>query len=177
MKLFVGLGNPGVAYEKTRHNAGFLCVDAIAKHNDISFEKNKYLHALVAQSSELVLMKPETFMNDSGRAVSALVREYPEDYKSLTVIHDDLDIPLGSYKIQFGIGPKEHNGITSIEESLKTNQFCRVRIGVDNRDPLARIPGEAYVLQEFSPDELKVLNETIEKVQVELFKTSDVTSK
>lgn len=153
MKLIVGLGNPGDKYQNNRHNVGHVVVDHLNR---------------IGLPEKIVAKKTETFMNDSGAAVSKLKNFYKISSSDLYVVHDDLDIPLGQYKIQLGVGPKMHNGIISIEETLGDLGFWRVRVGVDNRDPQNRVPGEAYVLQDFTEEEKKVLEETIRKVSVEL---------
>ncbi len=152
MKLVVGLGNPGKKYAKTRHNVGFMVVDALA----------------LRPSDDVVLVKPETFMNRSGEAVKKLVASGKWQMDDLYVIHDDLDIPLGKYKIQKGRGPKEHKGILSVERELKSKDFWRVRVGVDNREPDNRIEGETYSLQNFSDEERQVLGQVISKVVQDL---------
>lgn len=167
MKLIVGLGNPGKEYQQTRHNVGFLFVDELATKLKIEFEKNKYVDSEVAANSDFILAKPHTFMNNSGQAVKSLITYYDLPIANLIVIHDDLDIPLGQYKIQHAVGPKMHNGIISIENEVKSNQFTRIRIGVDNRDPENRIPGDVYVLQKFTDDEMKILKGVIENIVVE----------
>lgn len=153
MKLIIGLGNPGEKYRNNRHNAGFMLVE--------------YLERLGVPEG-IVAKKTDTFMNDSGQAVSKLKNFYKIPLNDLYIIHDDLDLPLGQYKIQLGVGPKVHNGLISIEGVLGDINFWRVRVGVDNRDPQNRVPGEAYVLQDFTEEEKKVLKETIKKVCVEL---------
>lgn len=168
MKLFVGLGNPGDKYTKTRHNVGFLYLDfysaEIAKQNKLpppSFIADSYLQAHVTRirtkNEDYIFIKPQTFMNKSGVSVRLAVKKYfPTDHHllatELIVAHDDLDIPFGKCKVQLQ-GPKLHNGIDSIENHLHINNFLRIRIGVDNRTPENRIPGEAYVLQSFSEAE------------------------
>src|SRR6185369_4075580 len=117
MRLFVGLGNPGKKYEKTRHNVGWLVLDSLQIPNT-KFEVQKQFNAEVLKIGETILAKPQTFMNDSGVAVSAIVNFYKIEPDNIYVIHDDLDIKLGEYKIQKGKGPKQHNGILSIEEKL-----------------------------------------------------------
>jgi PTH1 family peptidyl-tRNA hydrolase len=156
MKLIVSIGNPGVAYANTRHNAGFLVVEAL---------QNSKL------PKDVVLRKSDVFMNESGTFVKKLVNNYKLDLNSLYVIHDDLDIKLGEYKIQFGRGPKDHNGLKSIDEELGTDQYWHVRIGVDNR-PLDNKPmGEEYVLQNFSDEEKEVINKTTKEVANNILKT------
>ncbi len=153
MKLIIGLGNPGEKYKDNRHNVGYLALDTL--------QKNKL-------PKDAVLRKSNVFMNDSGDFVNKLVGQYKLEPSNLYIIHDDLDIPLGSYKIQLGTGPKVHNGINSIEEVLGTKEFYRVRVGVDNRDPNNREIGEEYVLQDFTDEERKILDEVIEKVCKEI---------
>ncbi|MEK7182841.1 MAG: aminoacyl-tRNA hydrolase, partial [Patescibacteria group bacterium] len=124
MKLIVGLGNPGKQYENTRHNVGYMVIDKI---------KNQKL-----KIKNMMLVKTNVFMNNSGEAIKKLTTDYRLQTTDLYVVHDDLDIPLGQFKIQYGRGPKDHKGIQSIEETLGTNEFWRVRVGVDNRDPSDR---------------------------------------
>ena len=96
-------------------------------------------------------------MNQSGQAISKVLDFYKVGFDNLTVVHDDLDIRLGEFKIQKGKGPKVHNGVSSVEEAIGTSDFVRVRIGVDNRPLENRMPGKNYVLQDFSPEELEVI--------------------
>ena len=176
MKMLIGLGNPGEKYQNTRHNVGFMMVDFIVSQikNKISKIKNKkyiaklkfdkYLQAEVAQieihNERVILVRPQTFMNQSGRVVKSVVDKFQIDIgHELYIIHDDLDIRLGEYKIQKGKGPKLHNGIASIEKELSVSDFWRVRIGIDNRHKETRIPGETYVLQDFFREEKERLNE------------------
>jgi PTH1 family peptidyl-tRNA hydrolase len=107
-------------------------------------------------------------MNESGIFVKKLVEQYKLDLSDLWVIHDDLDIPLGSYKIQKGKGPKIHKGLMSIDKELGTDEYWHVRIGVDNRPLESRIPGEEYVLEDFRPEEIEIIQNVIEKMAGEL---------
>lgn len=169
MKLIVGLGNPGVEYENTRHNAGFMLVNRLAELHDLPFSINKYTNAEVATDrTSVIFAKPQTFMNDSGNGVLKLMEHYTVTTEQIYVVHDDLDLKLGEYKIQFGVGPKDHKGILSIEQHLKIPGFWRIRVGVDNRDPINRVPGENYVLLKFTPEELKTLRSVFTKIVVDL---------
>lgn len=172
MKLIIGLGNPGEKYSNNRHNVGQMLVDRLQStvYSHSSWENNRKLDAVVCspKSVDVLLAKPLAFMNDSGEAIQKLVNFYKVDLNDLYIVHDDLDIRLGAYKIQKGKGPKIHNGVNSVEESLGTPEFWRVRVGVDNRDTKNRMPGEAYVLQDFTEDELEILNEVLSKVVKEL---------
>ena len=156
MKLIVGLGNPGKQYENTRHNVGYMVIDKI---------KNQKL-----KIKNMMLVKTNVFMNNSGEAIKKLTTDYRLQTTDLYVVHDDLDIPLGQFKIQYGRGPKDHKGIQSIEETLGTNEFWRVRVGVDNRDPSDRIPGEEYVLQEWTSQEYEIVNRVIKQVTREIIR-------
>ncbi len=186
MKLIAGLGNPGKKFEGTRHNIGFMILDALVfqiqnlklknKNCDLKFKNNSKLQSLICicrnsenSNQKTVFAKPQTSMNLSGIALYKLINHFKVILPDLWVIHDDLDLRLGDYKIQFGVGPKLHNGILSIEKELKTKDFWRVRIGVDNRSFVERIPGEKYVLQDFREDEKVKLKEVIEKVIPDLF--------
>ena len=170
MKVIVGLGNPGEKYLKTRHNVGFMVVDRlrIDAYPEHAFNFDSKFKVDVARTQEVYLIKPQTFMNDSGEAVSLFVNYYKVPTEELYVIHDDLDISLGEYKIHFAVGPKLHYGISSIEERLGTKDFWRVRVGVDNRKVDNYVPGEEYVLQPFLEDEKEILNGVITRILQEL---------
>jgi peptidyl-tRNA hydrolase, PTH1 family len=176
MKIYMGLGNPGQEYQKTRHNAGFMFVDAIAKELSLNFKFEKKFNAqLAVKRDDLFLIKPQTFMNNSGQALRAFL-DYlkidiqdqfsgPED---LIVVHDDLDLALGTYKLQKGIGPKEHNGLQSIYQHLGTKNFWHLRLGIDSREGLRNMASADYVLQVMSAGEREILNNTIQQLLQEL---------
>lgn len=172
MKLIVGLGNPGEKYASTRHNIGFVVLDELARRQipNTKFQIANKFKSEIIQTKEYILVKPQTFMNDSGTAVAKICHFYKVKYEDLYVVHDDLDIQLGSYKIQHGKGPKVHHGISSVEEKLGTDKFWNVRIGVENRVVRGNkgVPGVVYSLQNFENDELRIMNEVIEKVTGEL---------
>ena len=161
MKIILGLGNPGVEYVNTRHNAGVMLVGKIVQsskfrvHSNYGWRKN--YDAMVYKTPDLVLVKSkDVFMNESGRLLQGL----PEG--ELYVAHDDLDIRLGEYKIQKGKGPKEHNGVESVEQVLGTRDFWRIRIGIDNRT--TPVDGETYVLQKFTPEEKITLENIFDEI-------------
>lgn len=173
MNLIIGLGNPGERYKKTRHNVGFVMLDRLLRSLGFAKEDKKYdtkSKSEIVILSKLMLAWPQTFMNSSGDAVLALLNYYKIPIKNLYVVHDDLDIRLGDYKIQFGIGPKAHGGILSIEEKLGAKNFTRVRIGIDNRNPDNQISGDEYVLGEFSDLEFKTLTMIMDKIVKDLSK-------
>lgn len=168
MKLIVGLGNPGEKYKNNRHNVGFQVVDRLRStvYGQTAWEEEKKLFAVVCRPStvDVILAKPQTFMNDSGKAVKALVKWFKVKPDDLYVVHDDLDIPLGKYKIQKGKGPKDHNGIIAVNRELGTKDYWRVRVGVDNRNPENRVSGEQYTLEDFTEEEREVILEVIKTV-------------
>ena len=154
MKLVVGLGNPGEAHANNRHNVGFVMVDRLAGEGA---EWEPKFEALILKAKDYLLVKPQMFMNRSGEVVAKIANFYKVTIDDLVVIHDDLDIRLGEYKIQKGVGPKVHNGLTSVEERLGTANFWRLRVGVDNRPAgQARVPGDEYVLSDFTAEEKEI---------------------
>ena len=133
MKLIVGLGNPGKEYQDTRHNIGFMVIDKLAKElgsGDHNWEFNKKANALVLKGGGVLLVKPQTYMNSSGVAVSFLVSYYKLNVSDVWVIHDDLDLPLGKIKIRGKGASAGHNGIDSIITLLGSDQFVRFRLGI-----------------------------------------------
>ena len=148
MKLIIGLGNPGKEYENTRHNTGYMVVDELKNH----------------KSANLQICKSTNFMNDSGSFVTEKLKAYSLKPEALYVIHDDLDIPLGKFKIQFGHGPKDHNGIIDIEDKLGTKDFWRVRVGIDNRPFDNKPMGEVYTLENFTKEERGILDNIIREI-------------
>jgi len=172
MKLIVGLGNPGDKYSNNRHNVGFMVLDELASREipNTNFQFTNKFQASIIQTKEFILVKPQTFMNDSGVAVAAICHFYKIDLKDLYIVHDDLDIKLGDYKIQFGKGPQVHNGLLSVEEKLGTDQFWNARVGVENREVRGNkgVPGVVYSLQDFSEEESKVVEGVVDKIVDEL---------
>ncbi len=154
MKIIVGLGNPGRKYERTRHNAGFMAVEELAKDLPVDITQEKY-HAFVGKgrigSQEVLLAKPQTYMNDSGRSVAAIIRYTYAVVSDVIVLHDDLDLPLGSVRVKAGGGHGGHNGLRSIIEHLGSSDFIRVRIGIGR--PMPSIDAADYVLSPFLTDE------------------------
>lgn len=158
MKLIVGLGNPGEKYKKCRHNTGFILVDKFAGGLDLKWEGNSKFESEVIVGKDYVLAKPQTFMNNSGRAVSKLVNFYKIDLKDLVVVHDDVDLPFGTTKKQFGAGPAGHHGVEDIIEKIASKEFWRIRVGIGKPSD-GNIPVEDFVLQDFNEEELKSIME------------------
>ncbi len=156
MNLVVGLGNPGTPYTATRHNIGFMAIDAMAQRPEFAcspWKFNKKFNADIAVSKDrsVTFLKPRTFMNESGRAVAGVARFYKIPPEHIWVIHDDLDLPFGSHKIQQGRGSAGHHGVESIFAHLGTRNFTRVRLGIDNST--ARATGVDFVLSAFTHEE------------------------
>ena len=169
MKLMVGLGNPGKKYKKNRHNVGFRIVKKLGEIlGEGNFVLEKRWEAEVMKMSDLTLVKPMTFMNASGRAVRKIKDYFKIDLDDVWIVHDDLDIALGEYKIQKSKGPKIHNGLKSVEESLGEDGFWRVRVGVDGRGGKRRESGEEYVLKDFGKKEEEMVTKMIDEIVEEL---------
>ncbi len=152
--LVAGLGNPGEEYARTRHNAGFLVADELARRHGGSFRPkfSGKVSEIVVADRRLALLKPETYMNESGRSVGAAVRFYRVAPAFLLVVHDDVDLEEGRLQARLGGGLAGHNGLRSIAEALGTRDFMRLRIGVGRPgrgDPRSLAD---YVLSEFSPE-------------------------
>lgn len=140
MKLVVGLGNPGKKYEKTRHNLGFMVLDALLEklepHEKTFWDEKKDLKVQIkkinSNGHSILLVKPTTFMNNSGFAVSKVLNYYKIDPAELMVAHDDLDLPFGKIRVRMGGAAGGHHGVESIIEQLKTDRFLRIRLGIGN---------------------------------------------
>jgi PTH1 family peptidyl-tRNA hydrolase len=172
--LIVGLGNPGLEYLWTPHNAGFMAIDRIAQQEGVVVQ-NRRCRAVTATcrmaGRPVILAKPETFMNLSGTAVSALVREFEADpAQDLLVIYDELDLALGTFKIRERGSPAGHNGARSVTGALGTQEWLRLRIGVGPNLPPeamatgARRPGREYLLSPMRKADLTVLDEVLDRV-------------
>jgi PTH1 family peptidyl-tRNA hydrolase len=164
MKLIVGLGNPGKEYDGTRHNVGFQAIDLLAGRCEGSrsskFEAELFKGRL--DGHDVLLMKPQTYMNLSGEAVSQAANFYKIDVRAdLIVIHDDLDLPPGAVRMQRDISSAGHNGVKSIIERLGHQEFTRIRIGIGR--PTDPTPIDDYVLHRFSPDEAALVAPAIGK--------------
>lgn len=174
MKLIIGLGNPGKEYEKTRHNAGFMVIDALAKELGASFKFQKKFNAEIAQvkleNEDVVLLKPQTFMNLSGTPARAVMDFYKIKPENIVVIHDDKDIMFGDVKYQTDRSAAGHNGIKSIIEHLGTQNFARIRIGVAWEDKEKMGDTANFVLMNFTKTELETLDGIIKEVLKKIVK-------
>lgn len=177
MRIIIGLGNPGEKYKNTRHNAGFMAADAMAEKYNSIWKFNKKFNVDITDAGGDFLAKPQTFMNNSGQAVQAVLSYYKLLPKKLgiiktknsdlsnilTVIHDDVDIELGKYKISTDSGSAGHNGVQSIINHLKTKKIKRIRIGIKT-EMSGRMPAEKFVLQKFNAEEMEIINNLIPEI-------------
>ena len=173
MDLIVGLGNPGRGYAHNRHNIGFMCLSHFAKTQGIRFDK-KQAKARIGlgevAGSEVVVAKPQTYMNRSGQSVGLLVKKFNVCLDNLLVIHDDLDLPLGKIRIRQGSSSGGHKGVGSIITELGSQDFIRIRVGIGRpvKDEGFSEFGEdetiAYVLSDFTPDEQQTITRVMPEV-------------
>lgn len=173
MKLVVGLGNPGKQYENTRHNAGFIVLDEIVKIFSFSeFQFNKKFNAEIIEGifngEKIILAKPQSFMNLSGQSIQSIMKFFKIPIENLRVIHDDLDIELGNFKISTDSSSAGHNGAASIFETFGTQKIARIRVGIEGAEKKRdrKIPGDVFVLQPFLTEDL----ETIKKLSQDISK-------
>jgi len=165
MKLIIGLGNPGKSYTKTRHNIGWLVLDKLADKDKWSeSKKGKLLHLHQTRDNhEIELIKPLTFMNNSGQAIAYALKKHNLTASDIIVVHDDKDLILGKIKVQTGASSAGHNGVKSIIEHLKTKDFTRVRIGVASDNSRKMADTSKFVLNKFSLLEKSKLNEALKQ--------------
>ena len=168
IRMVAGLGNPGDEYENTRHNAGFKAIDELAKQAGVTYWKNQ-LGAEVAtiqvhdpeaegERREVLLVKPQSFMNTSGGPISKLCAQNKITVEELLVIHDELDIPEGDVRVKVGGGHAGHNGLRSIIDKMGSRDFSRIRTGIGN--PPGRMAVADFVLKQFRPKELEEFENT-----------------
>lgn len=162
MKLFIGLGNPGAQYENTRHNAGFMTMDVLAKNLNLDFNQEKFSACFAKgkiQGEDIILLKPTTYMNNSGLALRQCLDFYKLSMDDVVVIYDDVDLPVGKLRLRQQGSAGGHNGIKSIIQCGGTNHFNRVRVGV-GKD--AKIPMIHWVLSKFRQEEWLDLQSAID---------------
>ncbi len=176
--IIIGLGNPGKKYARTRHNAGFMAVEELARRCRIDISQEKH-QALIGrgriEDHDVVLAMPQTFMNESGRAAGAILRDSYLNPECLIVIHDELDLPLGAVRVKTGGGHGGHNGLRSLIEVLGTGEFSRVRIGIGR--PAPGRDAADYVLAPFLPEERSTADDAIRKAAdaIMVILTQDMT--
>lgn len=174
MKIIVGLGNKGKEYDGTRHNTGFMFVDALVKilekdasENVIQYHTDKKFMADIAEAKiageKIIFVKPNTYMNASGKAVSSIMKFYKAEAENLIVVMDDIDLPLGTVRIRNDGSSGGHKGLQNIIDSIKYDTFIRIRIGINNFEKQeTKFETAEYVLDKFSKRELPILKKTID---------------
>ncbi len=163
MRLFVGLGNPGKEYAKTRHNAGFMVLDAFCEKNGIRLDREKFEGLFTKtklHGEDLIVLKPLTYMNNSGSAVGQFVRYFSIGPEDIVIVHDDLDLPVGKIRLRPKVSAGGQKGMASIIDQLHTSELNRIRIGI-GKDPL--IPTVDYVLGKIPEDQLNDFNDSVKK--------------
>ena len=162
--LLIGLGNPGREYRDNRHNVGFMLIDRLAVRLDargMKVQAKAIVTTATYQERKLLLAKPQTYMNLSGQSAQGLLNFYKLPMENMLIAHDDLDIPFGTLRIRPKGGPGGQGGMASTIEQLGTNGFARLRIGIGR--PPGRMDPAAYVLQDFSREEMRSLSEIIDR--------------
>lgn len=176
MQVIIGLGNPGKKYDDTRHNIGFICVDALKTSQSEfgAWQEKKDLHAQISSGNfgqtKVILVKPTTYMNESGQAVQAVMNFYKLSPKSLTVVHDELDLTFGQIRTRVGGGSAGHNGIKSVTQHIG-NEYGRIRIGIDSSSRPEQQDTSDYVLAKFSKEEqgnIKLVQREVQSLLIEL---------
>jgi PTH1 family peptidyl-tRNA hydrolase len=168
MILIVGLGNPGKKFQKTRHNLGFTIVNKIQAVGEkfLNWKFEKKFQAEISQgkinNQKIILAKPQIFMNNSGKSVKLIIKNYRLKIENLYVVHDDLDLPLGKIRIVKNRGSAGHKGVQSIIDQLKTKDFIRFRIGIKPKNE-KKINREKFVLEKFKKNEEKIIKKIIKK--------------
>lgn len=164
MKIIIGLGNAKIGYGSTRHNIGFKVVDLLKKkYLPSKIIKTQYYRGWETEiiSSSVVLIKPKTFMNESGIAVKKVFERFDGKLKDYIIIHDELDVPLGKIKITVGKGPGGHKGVLSVVNELKSKDFIRIRIGIGKEN--VEVSHIDYVLSPFLPEEIPLIEESLKR--------------
>ena len=172
MKLIIGLGNPEEKHKNNRHNSGFIIIDELKNDWDFpDFEFSKKFNSEISEGNrgreKTVLAKPQTFVNNSGEAVRKIMGFYKSTPEDILVIHDDLDIDFGKYKISTDSGPAGHKGVQNIIKKIGTQKFKRFRIGTEGTEKrkARTIPGDEFVLQNFSSEELKTTKNLAKEIK------------
>jgi len=173
MTVLVGLGNPGRNYSDTKHNFGFWVLDKFAEKRSLKFQAGKGDYLLV-KSNDIALIKPTTYMNNSGMAVADYCRYFQNTPEELLVVYDDIDLPLGTLRFKPNGGSGGHKGMESIIYQLESEDFNRLRIGISAENEMG--PSERYVLSPFPKDWKEKINEMIEKAcdGIDYFLTHDM---
>ena len=162
--LLIGLGNPGREYQTNRHNYGFMLIDRLAVRlnaRGLKVQSKAIVTSATYEDRKLILAKPQTYMNLSGQSIQGLAHFYKLPLENMLVAYDDLDLPFGTIRLRPGGGPGGQKGVASTIERLGTKDFARLRLGIGR--PPGRMDPAAYVLQNFSRDEMKILSEILDR--------------
>jgi len=184
MKLIIGLGNPEKKYDNTRHNIGFRVIDELVntkQFQNLALKDYKKFSGQYAKNNEIILLKPMTYMNNSGQSVQAVISYFDIDLDNVLIIHDDMDLNFGQIKIQKNKSAAGHNGVDSIINSLNSNEFWRLRIGISN-ELKEKMPGDKFVVSNFTAKEKNAINKIIEPaldfiIEFINTKTNELTNK
>lgn len=162
MKLIVGLGNPGVKFKNNRHNVGFMVLDIFAIEMGLSWRYNKDLMCYLSKTRDYVLVKPNTYVNESGQSVKAVCEYFDIDSSNVLVVHDEVDLEFGKIRLSFNSSSAGHHGVESINKGLATEDFARLRVGVGRPQK-----GDVtqYVLSDFSQEQKSALPEVVAKCE------------
>jgi len=159
-KLIVGLGNPGKQYERTRHNAGYLAVDFLAKELKLKWREDKKLGASIVRADKIILAKPTKLMNNSGSVVTRLLKHFNIPQKNLTVVYDDVDLPLGELRLREKGSSAGHKGMQSVIDQLQTTNLSRLKIGIGSPN----IDTAEFVLRQFTAKEMTAVKAVLPQV-------------
>lgn len=171
MKLIIGIGNPGDKYINTRHNLGFKVLDELTEHLQDNFKLDEKLKSEILKDGDLIYVKPQTFVNNSGMAVKLVADYFKVSLENIILIHDELDLPLGKIKIRIGGGGSGHHGVESIIKDLNSPDFIRVRLGIGNEHSLGGERGHKhfdankFVVEDFTPQEKNTVKTMVAEAQ------------
>ncbi|WP_040537330.1 aminoacyl-tRNA hydrolase [Lactobacillus pasteurii] len=162
MKIIAGLGNPGAKYDRTKHNTGFMALETYLKKNSLTLDKNKFEGLWTkfrVNGEDVVLLEPQTFMNESGRSISQVANFFKVDPEDILVIHDDMDMPIGKIRIRANGKSGGHNGIKSIIRDLGTEKFNRLKIGIRHPEKVSVV---SWVLTPFNKEQQELMDQAFE---------------
>lgn len=163
MKLIVGLGNPGKEYEITRHNAGFMAIDEYAKKNNLEFKSklDGLYSEKIINGEKVIFLKPQNYINLSGDVIYKYINYYKIDIADILIIHDDMNLDVGSYKIRYKGGSAGHNGLKNIEANLHTQEYKRIKVGISKNKNIDMVD---YVIGKMGNEDLNKIKPVLEKI-------------
>lgn len=165
MKLIIGLGNPGIKFKNTRHNAGIWVIEKWCKNQQLTdFSLKKKLEAKISENPQCIIAISQTFMNESGRMAKKTMKEFRITPKNLLLIHDDSDLMLGTFKLQYNRGSAGHNGVSSVVQAIASQEFSRLRIGIRPLISGHRPKAENFVLKRLNPSEITKLTSLLPEI-------------